>query len=127
MSPGDADDVTSECFTLLANDRAPREARARVTAFDTLPPRVRVDACLVISEIITNSVRYGGLQLDDHIDVWLSLEGQHLVIEVDDHGSMVRATYTTPRRPAGVGLTILGTVCDYWDAQAGHMTARIPL
>ena len=109
-----------------ANRDAPRYARERVAAFDALTPPVIIDAQLVISEMVTNAVVYADVPPDGTLDIELSIEDEHLVIELDDHhGSAARATYATPRRPTGVGLEILSLLCDQWDAYDGHVVARI--
>ena len=83
------------------------------------------DAQLVISEMVTNAVLYADIPPAGTLDIELSIEDQHLVIEVDDHGTAARPAYSTPRRPTGVGLKILGVLCDHWDAYDGHVVARI--
>lgn len=114
-------------FSLLADPAALREARRRVGLLDGLPRSVVADAQLVISEVVTNALLHAGLRPDDRIDVGLRIDGAQLVIDVDDHGRFSRATHAAPRRPDGVGLRVLDTLCVHWQAHDGRVVARVAL
>jgi anti-sigma regulatory factor (Ser/Thr protein kinase) len=98
--------------------RAPARARRAVEAFaDDLPFEAAADAKLMVSELITNSVKYGGA---GEISLALrSSERGHLHAEVADEG---RGFVPEEReRPAtdvgGWGLYLVQTLSDRWGVQ----------
>lgn len=99
-----------------------------MTELGDLPAQVLLDAKLVISELVTNSVLHAGLSRGDLIDVALRRDTDHLTVEIDDgdglHGEA--GNHPEPSRP-GMGMRILDAVCDHWHAHTGRATATLPL
>jgi anti-sigma regulatory factor (Ser/Thr protein kinase) len=99
--------------------RAASEARALVARLrGTGLDRVLDDATLLVSELVTNSYRYGGLQQGDTISLTISQEGRTVRVEIADPGR--GETTPAPRRPTvegGWGLEIVRRTADRWGAQ----------
>lgn len=70
---------------LLANERAPGDARifARESLPGHVPPDVAADFVLIVSELVTNSVRYGS-EPGDSVRVVLCSSAGQLRVEVHD-------------------------------------------
>ena len=80
-------------------------------------PEVLEDAHLLISEIVTNSVRHGNLMPDAHINLSVSLTDEKLRAEVCDSGPGFEPEKVQPRSPeqiGGWGLGIVQEVADRW-------------
>jgi anti-sigma regulatory factor (Ser/Thr protein kinase) len=109
---------------------APRQAREAFAEFDHgLPPQRRHDAELLLSELVSNAVKYG-----DGSDVRVHFERDegHFRSEVVDEGDgFIRSlrdradVYT----PGGWGLPLVETLSDRWGAHAGstHVWFEIAL
>ena len=99
---------------------APRNARRAVERLDgTVEPELIPDVKLLVSELITNSVKYGG-----EGDVRLQLESRgprHVRVEVVDEG--VGFIPTARDRPAteagGWGLHLVEELTDRWGVYEG--------
>jgi PAS domain S-box-containing protein len=94
-----------------------REAsRARAVTLDTLrawgePPPLGDSAELVVSELVTNSLRYGAGQ------AWMQLSrhGDGVVVEVYDEGvGTPRRRRATAEEEGGRGLQLVASVADVW-------------
>jgi len=116
-------------FRVRAAPAAVAEARRRVPALGDLPDRVRLDAEVVVSELVTNSVLHAGLSDDDVIDVALRRDDERVVIEVDDRDGLYGESGKHPaaRRAGGMGLKLLDRICDHWHAEAGRVVASVPI
>jgi two-component sensor histidine kinase len=78
------------------------------------------DLALMVSELVTNSYRYGGLDEGDSIFLHVSKKGKTIRVEIEDPGR--GATVPTPRRPTadgGWGLEIVRRTADRWGAHKG--------
>lgn len=99
---------------------APAQARALLDRFASHVDRdVLADAKLLVSELITNSVRYGS---DGSVALLVEVAGpRHLQVEVVDHGAAfeppVRARDRT--EPGGWGLQLVGQIADRWGTRSG--------
>lgn len=99
---------------------APRSARRAVEQFaEQLDPSLVPDVRLLVSELITNSVKYGGegellLQLRSEHD-------GHIRVEVVDQGSgFVPVARNRPATEAGGwGLHLVETLTDRWGVHEG--------
>ena len=100
--------------------RAPASARRAIERFaESLDPQLVPDATLLVSELITNSVKYGGegevrLQLrSDH--------ERHLRVEVVDQGSgFVPVARDRPATDVGGwGLHLVETLSNRWGVHEG--------
>jgi anti-sigma regulatory factor (Ser/Thr protein kinase) len=98
--------------------RAPAAARRAVERFDgRLPDEVLADVRLLVSEVVTNSVKYGGGR-----DVTLRVEGPDpLRVEVVDRGAgfvpLARNRPTT--EVGGWGLHMVELLSDRWGVFEG--------
>ena len=99
--------------------RAASEARALVARLrERGLDGVLDDVTLLVSELVTNSYRYGGLQRGDAISLTISQEGRAVRVEIADPGR--GKTIPAPRRPTaegGWGLEIVRRTADRWGAR----------
>jgi anti-sigma regulatory factor (Ser/Thr protein kinase) len=104
---------------LNAGIRAASEARALVARLRGKGlDGVLDDVALLVSELVTNSYRYGGLQPDDTISLTISQEEGTVRVEIADPGR--GETIPAPRRPTvegGWGLEIVRRTADRWGAR----------
>ncbi len=85
----------------------------------------RADLLLLVSELVTNSVRHAGLGADDRIALRASVEAGVLRIEVSDRGPGFRWTYTgrpPPGRSGGRGVWLVAELSDRWGIRDGPTT-----
>ena len=78
------------------------------------------DLALLVSELVTNSYRYGGLDEGDSISLNVSKKGKTIRVEIEDPGR--GATVPAPRRPTadgGWGLEIVRRTADRWGTHTG--------
>ena len=73
------------------------------------------DIALLVSELVTNSVRHGGAGEDDRLELAALREGQRLRVEVTDWGPGFTRD-ARPSRPAdgGWGLVLVERLADRW-------------
>lgn len=109
-------------LTLQATPRAPAEARRALAALGRDIPYDRlVDVQTLVSELVTNGVKYGpGDRIG--VRVWIE-EGDGVVGEVTDGGlGAVRAR--PPEDPAagegGLGLRIVDKIASEWGTRGGR-------
>jgi RNA polymerase sigma-B factor len=101
---------------------APARARAGVSRLLVgAPPDRRLDVMLLVTELVTNSVRHGGLGDTDEIrvDVWPSAAA--IRVAVVDEGS----GFSDPDRmeeATGWGLRLVDRVADRWGFDSGART-----
>jgi anti-sigma regulatory factor (Ser/Thr protein kinase) len=100
--------------------QAPRRARRAVEGLaEAIDPDVRADVVLLVSELISNSVKYGGRG-----DLRLQIEApepRRLRIEVVDQGSGFEPVERTRPKtePGGWGLHLVETLSDRWGVHEG--------
>ncbi len=82
------------------------------------------DLRLLVTELVTNSLRHGGLGADDAIHLAVQIEPETLRVEVRDPGPGfdVPVPPETPDLGAGWGLYLLGRIADRWGIQGGPST-----
>ena len=109
--------------TSVAIDRdltAPAAARRAVEAFGaSLDPSVVPDVKLLVSELISNAVKYGR---DGQVQLILRSEGPgHVHVEVVDQGvGFVPAARDRPRtEPGGWGLHMVEALTERWGVREG--------
>jgi anti-sigma regulatory factor (Ser/Thr protein kinase) len=99
---------------------APAQARRAVEAFGAaLDPSVVPDVKLLVSELISNSVKYGR---DGEVQLILRSEDPHHVhVEVVDQGSgFVPVARDRPRtEPGGWGLHMVEALTERWGVREG--------
>jgi anti-sigma regulatory factor (Ser/Thr protein kinase) len=78
------------------------------------------DIALLVSELVTNSVRHGGAGEDDLLELAALREGERLRVEVTDWGPGFDGD-ARPRRPAdaggGWGLVLVERLADRWGVE----------
>jgi anti-sigma regulatory factor (Ser/Thr protein kinase) len=95
-------------LTLVRNKEAARISRSRLSDMRTdLGPRYD-DVALVISELVSNSVRHAG---DSTVSVSIKTSGDRVRIEVRDGGPCFDIERP---RGSGMGLNIVDRIADAW-------------
>lgn len=108
---------------LRADETAPRLSRARLAEIEAfLGPRSN-DVKLLISELVTNSVRHA--PSTQKVRVRVKTDDEKIRLEVVDHGPGF--VPTTPRGD-GMGLTIIERLADDWGVKVdGECTVWVEL
>jgi anti-sigma regulatory factor (Ser/Thr protein kinase) len=109
---------------LPCNPDAPYVVRHALGRYEQLE-RVREDARLIASELVTNAVMHSGCGTDHTIEVRASIGDDHLLISVDDPGlagkrAELRAAELTGE--GGFGLRVVAQIAQRWgsDRPNGH-------
>ena len=96
-----------------SNASAPRLSRSHLAGFRrSLEPRYD-DVLLLVSELVTNSVRHSG---SEDIDVKVSANDGHIRVEVSDSGPGFDAS---DPRGDGLGIDIVGRLAERWGYTSG--------
>jgi serine/threonine-protein kinase RsbW len=86
-----------------------------------IPSELEDPAALVLTELVTNSLRHDGVAPEERIEVTVArLEEQRVRIEVRDPGPCFDpGTYTEPPPPAegGAGLFLVGSIAERWGVE----------
>ncbi len=97
-----------------SNASAPRLSRSHLADLKpSLEPRYD-DVLLLVSELVTNSVRHSGSQ---DIDVRVSTEDGHIRVEVSDSGPGFDAAQP---RGDGLGIDIVDKLAERWGYSSGE-------
>ena len=112
--------MSSTTFEIPRDPRAPGAARRAIEGLNTqIAPDVAHDVKLLVSELITNSVKYGG-EGAVSLKVWTD-DPQRLRVEVIDQG--VGFVPVARDRPAtevgGWGLHLVQTLSNRWGVYEG--------
>jgi integral membrane sensor domain MASE1 len=107
--------------------RCPAEARTSITPLaDSLPTKVYLDLSLLVSELVTNSVRHARLRPRDLIRLRVKTSDRVIRLEVSDPGGGFSADLPKPatRGPGGWGLFLTERLADRWgvDREGGWTT-----
>jgi anti-sigma regulatory factor (Ser/Thr protein kinase) len=109
-------------LSLQRTVRAPREARAWMREFEgVLGPERTDDAELLVSELVTNAVKYG----PEHGEIRLIIaeNDQRMRITVHDTGAgplpEMRPPDRLPHEGGGHGLRLVDRVSDRWGVERG--------
>jgi integral membrane sensor domain MASE1/anti-sigma regulatory factor (Ser/Thr protein kinase) len=105
----------------------PAEARTALSPLeDALTPRAFSDLRLLVSELVTNSVRHARLEPGDEIRLRVEVANRLLRVEVSDPGAGFGASIPepTPSGLGGWGLFLTERLADRWgvDRQSGWTT-----
>jgi anti-sigma regulatory factor (Ser/Thr protein kinase) len=95
---------------------------------DRVPERRLRDVRLLVSELVTNSVRHAGLKAGDRIRLIVRMHEAVLRVEVDDPGTgfELRPPQPDPARASGWGLYLVDELSDRWGMErGGHGGTRI--
>jgi anti-sigma regulatory factor (Ser/Thr protein kinase) len=108
-----------------AGQEAPAAARGWLERVSTdLDPNVLDDIKLLVSELVTNSLRHAGIREQDHIAVTLTISSDRVNVRVCDQGigfvphPVVPTIYTS----GGWGLYFVGRLSDRWGVSRDHAT-----
>lgn len=114
--------MTESVVTLDRGVGAPREARARVRQFGARLGADRTeDAALLVSELVTNAVKYG----PEHGEIRLiiSEDESRMRVTVHDTGAgplpAMRPARRPPHQGGGHGLQLVDLVSDRWGVERG--------
>ena len=109
---------------LRPDARSPAEARKTLEALRvSLDDEVVDDAALLLSEIVSNSVRHAGLSATDAIEVRIRGSRSMLHVDVIDPGPGFDIERTPgPSREGGWGLWLLDHLATRWGVERGDTT-----
>jgi anti-sigma regulatory factor (Ser/Thr protein kinase) len=84
---------------------------------------VLVDARLLVSELVTNSVQHAGVTATDHVVLRAELS-DHLHVEVCDPGTggRIARRLPDPSGAGGFGLELVERIAARWGVRRGHRT-----
>jgi anti-sigma regulatory factor (Ser/Thr protein kinase) len=105
--------------------RAPAEARGVV---DRMAPPLRPDEVpavrLLVSELVTNSVRHAGLNPHEWIDLQVDVAPDAVRVTVTDPGDGFNPPSRPPHpsEPSGWGLTLVQRMADRWGLASNGRT-----
>lgn len=103
-------------LTLRARPEAATEARHALVGF-ALPQITREDLALIVTELVTNSVRHAGLSPGDRIDVEASTGPDGVQLAVHDGGPGFPVLTRVPnvkQCAGGRGLAIVDALSEAW-------------
>jgi serine/threonine-protein kinase RsbW len=113
-------------ITVPAGPAAPTTARRALTQWLSVHTTngLLSDAPLVVSELVTNSMRHAGLQDAAGVRVSAALADGVLRIEVEDGGTNGAVTRRAPNRDrgGGFGLNIIDALVLRWGVERGRTT-----
>lgn len=114
----------SRNLRLAATPGAPEQARSWLKALAEPLINGRLPAAqLMVSELVTNSLRHARLGREDGIDVTVSTSGQRVRVTVGDPGPGFQAPLEPAlppmAAPDGRGLFIVSRMADRWGVEAG--------
>jgi anti-sigma regulatory factor (Ser/Thr protein kinase) len=90
-----------------------------------LPPAIRDDACLLVSELVTNSIRHSGLGPQDRVRVRAERSGTKLRVDVHDRAAATPHKVAGSIRPpsgaeSGWGLFLVDRLATRWGSGPGR-------
>lgn len=112
-------------LALSPSPLAPATAR---DALDELAPVVEPELLeslrLLVSELVTNSVRHADLSRQNRIALRVEAQQRRVRVGVTDPGPGFQRTTPSPRRvdPSGWGLYLVSKVADRWGVERGDGT-----
>ena len=110
--------VALETLTLriAGGPTAPARARTALRSLDRSLDELRDDVDLLVSELVTNSVRHGGARQEDAIDLAASTSTDGVRVEVADHGpGFDRSDLERERGDiGGFGLRLVDQLTNRW-------------
>lgn len=112
-------------LTLPARRDAAREARRALDqATWDIPDRTVEDLKLLVSELVTNSVRHAGLPAEATIDLKVDVTRERIRVEVIDDGDGFVPDVPQPSlyRSSGWGLFFVGEIADRWGVETNGRT-----
>jgi anti-sigma regulatory factor (Ser/Thr protein kinase) len=82
------------------------------------------DVRLLVSELVTNSVRHAGTTEGDHVELDVRLKGDTLLVQVGDAGDGFdpRPRQAEMTKAGGWGLYLVEKLSDRWGVARNHLT-----
>lgn len=114
--PGSLPSLAAVALTVAADARAPSAAREAVVAGlgRRVADDVRADVRLLVSELVSNSVRHAGLAADGVVRIRADVTGGVLRLEVDDAGTAGTVAARSPTVDGGFGLHLVAALAHRW-------------
>lgn len=109
--------VESERIDLGAGTAAVSRARETIARFDRrLEQKLRDDAQLLVSELVTNAIRHGHATNErHHVIMYVALSPERLRVEVCDGGPGFDPARLSPSAgPGGKGIVFVGKLASRW-------------
>ncbi len=106
---------------LPADPAAPAMARRLLARLDDeLPEAMRDDLRVVVTELVTNSLRHSSIQPGDRIELTVEASPGNVHVTVSDPGPGFVASPSPTRLldTGGRGLLIVGELCSDWGVRA---------
>jgi serine/threonine-protein kinase RsbW len=103
---------------LPAVPEAAAQARSMVDRLDELAGSVREALTVIVSELVTNSVRHAGLSPQDAVTLIIEADESRVRVEVRDGGPGFDpdvVSLASASAQGGFGLPIVGTLAARWD------------
>jgi serine phosphatase RsbU (regulator of sigma subunit)/anti-sigma regulatory factor (Ser/Thr protein kinase) len=131
-----SDFVRAGQFDVGGGPEAIGRARAALVQFvgDVIAPERLYDLQLLVSEVVTNSVRHGGARQGEHVDLRVALARDRVRLEVRDPGpgfdALVRPELPNTDRGGGYGLYLVDLYADDWGVSGTEGTCvwfEVPL
>jgi anti-sigma regulatory factor (Ser/Thr protein kinase) len=120
------EDPGSFRLSLAPYPGAPREARRALAGMSSpLDEDLAERADLVVSELVTNSLKYADVGQSDRIELSVSVRPALLRIEVTDPGNGFEPVALRPGREddvGGWGLWVVDQMTDRWGVDFSHST-----
>jgi anti-sigma regulatory factor (Ser/Thr protein kinase) len=126
----DAGDQATESFALTLSGGAEAVGAARqalVAHQDALPAAVRDDVVLLLSELVTNSVRHAPVGPDSSLRVEGERSPRRVRVSVIDPGDGFEGVPSRPEfdRAGGWGLFLVDRLADRWGVCRGDAETRV--
>ena len=117
--------IQRSALSLHRTPNAPRAARRYLEHLARLPDDVVAVANLLVTELVTNSVRHAGSARHDHIEVRVDLDERRLRVDVRDEGTGTAGALEPVREPpssvhpeeGGFGLLFVDSLADRWGSE----------
>jgi anti-sigma regulatory factor (Ser/Thr protein kinase) len=105
-------------------DAVPDARRALRVLDDHVSPQTMDDLRLLVSELVTNSVRHAGLRESQTIELTVSISTDVVRVEVRDEGAGFEPEPRERDRtdPSGWGLYLVGRLADRWGVDNDGVT-----
>lgn len=102
----------------------PRARRAVERLEGAVPDDLLQNLRLLVSEVVTNSVRHAGLREDDQIELRISIDQRRARVEVRDPGPGFEAPAgpKTMFEESGWGLYLVDQIADRWGVTSDGVT-----
>jgi anti-sigma regulatory factor (Ser/Thr protein kinase) len=104
-------------YELRADSDAPAQARALLSPLrlDGVMREQLEDACLLVSETVTNAVRHSGLSANHTLTLAVEIDQRCLRVEIEDRDQGFNPDHCLePKQEGGFGLEIVEALASSW-------------